>query len=189
MIHELIIVLFISLIIVVIGKRKISRLIDVEIKGLPLFAVSFLLQFISGVVVKNFNDTTIGQYVYTYFPYIHSLSYQLILIGIVLNIEKHYMKLFLIGTLMNFTVILFNGMKMPVRIPPEYPFSWENYSYLAYGKDLIHTALTKDTRLKILADIIILSDPYPFNKTISIGDVFLLFGFGWFIQEETKKSP
>lgn len=189
MIHELIITILISLIIVILRKRKISSLVDVEIKGLPLFAASFFLQFISGIIVKNSNDTTIGQYVYTFFPYIHSMSYQLILIGIVLNIEKNYMKLFLIGTLMNFTVILFNGMKMPVRIPQNYPFSWENYSYLAYGKDLIHTALTTDTRLKILADIIILNDPYPFNKTISIGDIFLLFGFGWFIQEETKKSP
>ncbi|MBV1758829.1 MAG: DUF5317 domain-containing protein [Dethiosulfatibacter sp.] len=189
MIHELIITIFISLLIVVLRKRKISNLIDIEIKGLPLFVASFLLQFISGLIVKNYYATTIGQFIYTFFPYIHSLSYQLILIGIVLNIEKNYMKLFLIGTLMNFTVILFNGMKMPVRIPPEYPFSWENYSYLAYGKDLIHTALTKDTRLKFLADIIILNDPYPFNKTISIGDIFLLIGFGWFIQEETKKSP
>lgn len=189
MIHELIIIIVISLIIVAFQKRKISSLVDVEIKGLPLFALGFLLQFTSGIVVKNFNDTAIGHYVYTFFPYIHSLSYQLVLIGIMLNIEKNYMKVFFIGTLMNFIVILANGMKMPVRIPPEYPFSWENYSYLVYGKDLIHTALTKDTRLKFLADIIILEEPYPFTKTISIGDIFLLLGFGWFIQEETKKSP
>jgi hypothetical protein len=91
--------------------------------------------------------------------------------------------------MLNFIVILFNGMQMPVRIPPEYARAWENYIYLISGKDLIHTVMTTETRFSFLGDILMLKKPYPFNKTISIGDVFLLLGYGKFILEESKKSP
>lgn len=189
MLHELIIVLTVSLIIAVFRKRKIINIENTEIKGLSFFAASFFLQFISNILFSRFSEGIVGVYIYSFFPIIHCLSYQLILIGAVINFEKNYMKIFFTGTMLNFIVILFNGMKMPVKIPLEHSSSWENYSYLAYGKDLIHTIMTEDTKFKFLADIIILDSPYPFKKTISIGDIFLLLGFGWFIQEETKKSP
>lgn len=191
--HEVVIALILSMAVALAGKgynpRNISK---VKIKGLALFPASFFLQYLSMFIVERYGDKTAGLLVLEHFKWIHLLSYQLLLIGVVLNIKKGYMKILLIGTMLNFIVILFNGMQMPVRIPPEYAKAWENYIYLVSGKDLVHTVMTGDTRFSCLGDIIMLKKPYPFNKTISIGDVFLLLGYGKFILEESKikkKSP
>src|SRR5665647_2860832 len=126
MVQELIIIIIISVFVAIIRKRNLSTIINVEIKGLALFVASFLLQFISVFVVNNLSDTGFELLISSYFPIIYCISYQL----------------FFIGTMLNFLVILFNGMKMPVKIPQNYEYAWENYSYLMYGKDLIHSALT-----------------------------------------------
>lgn len=187
--QEILLVLILSLVIALIKKHNLKSISNVEIRGLVLFPISFSLQCISIFIVGKYGNTYFGVIIKEYFMWIHLLSYQLVLIGVILNIKKGYMKILFIGTLLNFIVILFNGMKMPVRIPPEYFRAWENYSYLASGKDLIHGAMTTKTRLSFLADTIMLKKPYPFNKMISIGDVFLLVGYGKFILEESKNSP
>jgi len=188
--HEVVITLILSLIIAKIKRNDLKNISKVKIKGLALFPASFFLQYLSMFIVERYGYTTMGLFVLEHFKWIHLLSYQLLLVGVVLNIKKGYMKILFLGTMLNFMVILFNGMQMPVRIPPEYARAWENYIYLISGKDLVHTVMTNETRFSILGDIIMLKKPYPFNKTISIGDVFLLIGYGKFILEETsKKSP
>jgi len=189
MLHELVGVLIISTLIALLRGHKISSLSNTEIKGLWIFFMVFIIQFSSLFITENFSGHWFSSYIVIYFPYIHCISYQLLLACAVINFDKKYMRILFVGILLNFIVILFNDMKMPVRIPLESSNAWENYSYLQYGSDLIHTTMTKNTRFKFLADIIILDYPYPFKKIISIGDLVLIAGFGWFIQEETKKSP
>ncbi len=186
MIHEILLVLALSLVVVFVRKQKLKNLIAVNIKGLAIFAASFFLQFLAILITTYFTDFFLSGYIHEYFSFIHCISYQLLLIGMVLNIEKHYMRILFLGTLLNFLVIMLNGMKMPVYIPMGYENAIENIQYLQSGKDLIHTAMTEDTVLRILGDIIVLSHPYPFPKTISIGDILLIIGFGWFVQEETQ---
>ncbi|SHJ03012.1 hypothetical protein SAMN02745751_01597 [Dethiosulfatibacter aminovorans DSM 17477] len=191
--HEVLITLILSMAIALAGKQyDLKKISKVKIKGLALFPASFFLQYLSMFIVERYGATTAGLLVLEHFKWIHLLSYQLLLIGVVLNIKKRYMKILFIGTMLNFIVILFNGMQMPVRIPPEYAKAWENHIYLISGKDLVHTVMTEDTRFSYLGDIIMLKKPYPFNKTISIGDIFLLLGYGKFMLEESKitiKSP
>ena len=187
--HETIIVLIISALAVLNSKKHdLENIAHVRIKGLALFPASFFLQYLSMFIVQRYGNTSAGLFVMKYFMWIHLLSYQFLLVGVVLNIGKGYMKILFLGTMLNFIVILFNGMQMPVRIPPEYARAWENYIYLISGKDLVHTVMTDDTKLSVLGDIIMLKKPYPFNKTISIGDVFLLLGYGKFILEESKSK-
>ena len=186
--HEVVITLIVSLIIAKIKRNDLKNISNVKIKGLALFPASFFLQYLSMFIVERYGDTAAGLFVSEYFMWIHLLSYQLLLIGVVINIRKGYMKFLFIGTMLNFIVILLNGMKMPVQIPPDYARAWENYIYLKSGIDRIHTVMTDETNLSILGDIIMLKKPYPFNKTISIGDVFLLLGYGKFILEESKKQ-
>jgi hypothetical protein len=171
MIHEILLVLALSLVVVFVRKQKLKNLIAVNIKGLAIFAASFFLQFLAILITTYFTDFFLSGYIHEYFSFIHCISYQLLLIGMVLNIEKHYMRILFLGTLLNFLVIMLNGMKMPVYIPMGYENAIENIQYLQSGKDLIHTAMTEDTVLRILGDIIVLSHPYPFPKTISIGDI------------------
>ena len=186
MIQELIIISVISAVVAYFKNKDISTLENVEIKGLGFFILSFLIQSGGVYVALNYGDTKIGSLINYYFIWLHCISYQLILIGIALNLEKRYMKIFFVGTLLNFTVIIFNGMKMPVRLPLDMTNAWENFIYLNSSKDLIHTIMNSNTRLNFLGDIFVLKDPYPFTKAVSIGDILLLLGFFFMIQEECK---
>jgi len=185
MIHEMIIIAALSLFVAVLRKRKISNLENIRIKGLGFFILSLMVQSGSVFIAVNWSNSEFGTLINNYFEWIHCISYQLILIGIALNLEKRYMKVFFIGTVMNFTVILFNGMKMPVKIPIGMENSWENFVFLSSSRDLIHILMDENTRLKFLGDIFILKKPYPFTKAVSLGDILLLIGFFDLIQRET----
>jgi len=186
MIQELIVVGLISIFAAYFRNKDISTLENIKIQGLGFFIFSLIIQSGGVYIALNYGSSKIGSFINEYFIWIHCISYQLILIGIVLNLEKKYMKIFFLGTLLNFIVILFNGMKMPVRVPLNMANSWENFVYLKDNKDLIHILMSSSTKLNFLGDIFILKDPYPFKKAVSIGDIFLLVGFFVMIQEETK---
>ncbi|PKM49175.1 MAG: hypothetical protein CVV02_17325, partial [Firmicutes bacterium HGW-Firmicutes-7] len=47
---------------------------------------------------------------------------------------------------------------------------------------LTHTVLNESTKLRILGDVIHLPKPYPFPKSLSIGDLFLIGGVFRLIQ-------
>ena len=49
--------------------------------------------------------------------------------------------------------------------------------------DIKHEAMTEDTRLPFLGDIIRIPPPYPLPKILSIGDIFLIVGVFVFFQE------
>jgi hypothetical protein len=186
MIQELIIIALISLGIAYFRKKDVSTLENIKIKGLGFFILSLLIQSGGVYLALNYNDWVVGNFLKEHFIWLHCISYQLILIGIALNLEKNYMKIFFVGTLLNFTVILLNGMKMPVRLPLDMANAWENFVYLNSSKDLIHTLMDTSTRLNFLGDIFVLRDPYPFTKAVSIGDILLLLGFFIMVQEETS---
>ncbi len=97
------------------------------------------------------------------------------------------MKLFLIGTLLNFIVIFANGGKMPVSLSG--PKWQENPIDITISDiDFKHMSLDENTRLPYLADVILIAKPYPFPKILSIGDVFLNLGLFFFLQEEMLKK-
>ena len=100
-----------------------------------------------------------------------------------LNIKKSYMMLIFIGTLFNFLAIATNDFKMPVYVSELLSDVEAKKMFLLSGKDLVHSLLTEETKLKFLCDIITLHPPYPFPKTISVGDVFLLSGIHAFWQD------
>ncbi len=99
------------------------------------------------------------------------------------NIKKSYMMLFFLGTLFNFVAIAANDFKMPVYVSELLSDFEAKKTFLLSGKDLVHSLLTDETKLKFLCDIITLHPPYPFPKTISVGDVFLLSGIFAFWQD------
>ncbi len=167
-------------------KKDLKKIGEAQIKGLLLFAIAFLLQFLFHGLILIAVNAQVTQWLRWIYPWVHMFSYQLILIGILLDIEKSYMKVFFLGAMMNFIVILANGMKMPVYLPIDHVNYASSYAYLATGNDLVHTLMTESTRIKWLGDIIMSRSRYPIEKSISIGDIFLVIGFGWFIQEESR---
>ena len=167
---EIIILSIFSLLILFLrkGKFDISN-IDIKIKGYKLLILMAVIEITAVFLFKIFKDSSILKILS-----MNWLIYPVLLFVTMLNIEKSYMKLFFIGTLLNFTAIFLNDFKMPVLISESYANSQTTIQFLKSNQDLIHSLLTSSTRFKILCDIITIPPPYPFVKTISIGDIFLL---------------
>ena len=117
------------------------------------------------------------------FIYLIFLSYLLIIIAILLNLNKAYMKVFLIGVVLNMAVILANGGKMPVSLNG---ISGINQEMELPDRqfDIKHTPVTEDTRLVYLSDILLIPKPYPLPKILSVGDLFIMTGIFVFFQKE-----
>jgi hypothetical protein len=88
----------------------------------------------------------------------------------------------LIGVFLNFLVMAVNGGRMPVSLEAASvldPFYSDILKDGIYGK---HQLLTSATHLGFLGDIIPLSNPYPREHVISIGDVIMSIGAFIFVQ-------
>ena len=175
----------ISLIVAKLRKGKY-----VEIRGWYFLIIAALIQIILSLLKKI--DSTSSNIIFKdYFLYLHSLSYVLMIVCIVLNIKKNSMKLFLIGIIRNFIVILANGGQMPVSLNGIKGIN--EYVELPLKEfDIKHKGVTPDTKLVYLADIILIPRPYPLPKILSIGDIFLILGLFLFLQEamvvDTRKK-
>ncbi|MDO6657262.1 DUF5317 domain-containing protein [Anaerobacillus sp. 1_MG-2023] len=96
--------------------------------------------------------------------------------------------LLFIGVLLNFIVMAINGGRMPVSLEaanildPAYAEAIKNG---LYGK---HAVLTDSTTFGFLGDIIPITDPYPKDQVISIGDIIMNIGIFVFIQRVMVKS-
>ena len=183
MIYEII---FFSLLSVIIGiitlsvqKRKFDfDKYHVRIRGYKVMILAAVIKITAEFLFKRFANISILR--------ILSLNW-IIYIGLLyvsfLNIKKSYMMLIFIGTLFNFLAIATNDFKMPVYVSELLSDVEAKKMFLLSGKDLVHSLLTEETKLKFLCDIITLHPPYPFPKTISVGDVFLLSGIHAFWQD------
>lgn len=175
MFYEIIIVTIISLILTYIRRGRFKLKNNLYLKGYKILIIIAAIEIIAVILYKK-------HLINNFILNINWIIYIVILIFTALNIKNTYMKLFFIGTLMNFLAILFNDFKMPVLIADSIANAEINRQFLLSGNDLIHSLLTDKTNFKILCDIIILPPPYPFAKTLSIGDLFLLTGVFVFWQ-------
>ena len=179
---EIIILCIISLLISFLrkGKFDISNL-DIEIKGYKLLIIMAVIEITAVFLFKIFKDKSFFKLLSMSW-----LIYPVLLYVTALNFKKNFMKLFFIGTLLNFIAIAFNDFKMPVLISETFANSQATILYLKSNQDLIHSLVNDSTHFKILCDIITIPPPYPFVKTISIGDIFLLSAIFLFWQEENN---
>lgn len=174
-----------SIISIVLAKLRGGKLINLEnvnIRGWYLFIISAIIQILLSFSKKM--GLALGNLTFEdYFVYFHALSYLLMVICIIINIKRSYMKLFLIGIILNFLVIFSNGGQMPVSlegvkgINNEVEIEERDY-------DIKHKSINKDTKFIYLSDIILIPPPYPLPKILSIGDLFLMAGVFVFFQEE-----
>lgn len=91
--------------------------------------------------------------------------------------------LIFIGVLLNFIVMAANGGRMPVSSEAASvldPFFVQALQEGIYGK---HQLLTDKTWFAFLGDIIPITNPYPRDQVISIGDVIMNIGIFFFIQK------
>lgn len=184
MIPEILILSFLSIIILKLRYKefKFSHM-KLEIKGYTVLILMAVIEITAQFLFKRYSDSSLLKVLSMHW----TIYFGLFIVSII-NFEKPFMKLMFIGTLLNFIAIIFNDFKMPVYVSDILSDVEAKKMYLLSGQDLIHSLLTEDTKFKIFADIITLPPPYPFPKTISIGDIFLLLGFFVFWQNAYPSS-
>lgn len=183
MLVEIIIISFLSLLILFFRKGSLDfSNMDVEIKGYKILVFMAVIKVTAMFLYKTYY----GIFLFKVLS-MNWIIYFAILYISLLNMNKSYMKLFLIGSLLNFIAIALNDFRMPVYIAETYS-SYETIAFLKSNGDLIHSFMTDSTKVKLLCDIITIPPPYPFPKTISIGDIFLLLGFFIFWQNSSKNN-
>lgn len=175
-----------------IAKLRGGRLKNLEntyIEGWYLFIIAALIQGLLSLG-KKFDHPLATKILSEYFLYVIVLSYTLMMIAIILNLEKGYMKLLFIGLTLNLIVIAFNEGKMPVSLTGLDGVKKGIVTEMTLPErdmDIKHEAVHKGTKFVYLADIFLISKPYPLPKILSIGDIFLMLGAFAFFQEEMVK--
>lgn len=168
-----------SLIIGLLRGGKFSNMKDAEIRKWYFIVASFFVEF-TAVFLTEKGYHMVGNYIF----FIHLLSYSLLFIGISFNLNSLSFKLILLGTLLNFIVIMLNGGQMPVSEAGMLKAGLgEDLKALLQGDIVTHTIITKNTILHFLGDIFVLPKPYPRPKVFSVGDVFMAVGVFVFLQE------
>lgn len=174
--------MILSLIVAKIRSGKFTNIEKMEFHSWYLILIAGGIQ-LALTLLKKINPQWANLIFENYFIYILGLTYVLILISILMNIKRHSMKLFLIGVVLNFLVITANGGKMPVSIIGIKGINSQIIELPHREFDIKHMAVTSDTKLVYLADIILIPRPYPLPKILSVGDLFIMLGFFVFIQE------
>jgi len=146
---------------------KLARLSDLGLKFLPLVWLVLLMRSLVAVLEGRGLPWA---------PWLQVAAY-LILLGVLwLNLAAPGMKLFGLGSFLNFLAIAANGGAMPVS---RSALDLLNMNITPSGT---HTLLTAESRLPFLTDIIPLWMPYP--QVISVGDIVLVAGMFLFIQQK-----
>jgi hypothetical protein len=165
---------------------KLKNLGNVHIKGYWFFILAAILQ--AALSLVKLYDLPIGNLILDKgLVYIMLASYTVMLLTIIANWEKSYMKLFFIGLLLNMVVIIWNDGRMPVSLNGIDGIRQESV-LPERDTDIVHVAVNKDTKLVWLSDIILIPEPYPLPKILSIGDIFILGGVFLFFQKEMLAS-
>lgn len=121
-------------------------------------------------------------------PFFFNLSYFVIILVLILNIEYKTLNLVLAGSILNFLVVIANGGYMPVSEEAlrrgGYTFAGVTGEFL----DINHIISSDRTKLFYLGDIILIPPPYPFPQLLSIGDILMCAGIFLFIIINMNKK-
>ncbi len=155
-------------------------------KGRLKYLEHFPLQWLSLAVVALFLQVGLwldfafaGGAREVWYPYLHVLSYLLLLGFICLNLRQRAMLIIGLGVLLNLMVITANQGKMPVD--PEVLEPEMRQELLRGEGSPVHAPLTEETNLGFLGDHIPL--PHTPDDIISVGDIFLAAGLAVLIQK------
>lgn len=174
---------------IIIAKLRGGRLRNLEniyIEGWYLFFIAAIIQGLLSVG-KKMDLPLANKILNDYLIYVIVFTYFLMMVAVILNIEKNYMKLLFIGLSLNLIVIASNDGRMPVSLNGIEGIKDGTSINLRLPErdfDIKHEAVDKNTKFVYLADIILIPKPYPLPKILSIGDVFLILGAYQFFQEE-----
>ncbi|MDQ7794208.1 MAG: DUF5317 family protein [bacterium] len=168
----LIYAVLVSLLVGFLRGGRLSGLAEAPLRAVPLIFLSFGIQLALHLPVASSLvplEDWAGK--------LHLLSYLLLFSAFVVNWRLPGMPWMGFGAALNFTVIAFNGMRMPVAEAPLRGVGLDRLAdALVADTVLTHRLLTAETRLALLADVFPLPPPFPRPAVFSLGDVALMVG-------------
>ena len=183
--QPLVLVLVVSLAVALVRGGRLSRLSELtSLQKWELIFGAFAIQYVLAILGHKGSATLVSVG-----PLLHVISYVILLIVVWYN--RHLNGFFIIGLgiFLNFVVILANGGSMPVSVEGAIRAGLQDMLPLLRSETyVLHSVLTEQTRLKFLADVIVLPPPYPRPKVLSLGDVVMAVGLFIFTQHWVPKS-
>ncbi len=152
-----------AVVVALLRGGRLSRLENIGLKALPFVWLALGMRAAAGILaVRGFS----------FGPWLQVGAYFVFLYIVGLNIILPGMKIFGVGTLLNFIVIFFNGGAMPV--------SPQAIAIVGLGEPRgTHSLLGAETRLWFLADVIPVKWP---PQVLSVGDLLIVVGIFVLIQ-------
>lgn len=113
------------------------------------------------------------------------VSYIALLLMLAANWNHQSCRILLLGTFLNFVVMILNGGRMPVDMVAAAQLGLP-LEGLAEGQIFKHIGITEATRMPFLADVIPIN--FGIRRLISIGDVFVAIGLFSLVQHLMGKG-
>jgi len=179
--------ILIALIVGFVSGGNLKNLGNINIRKVNLVFVSLFVRYLPSVLnLEIFSNYYNLKEIIS--PIFFIVSYFLIILVLILNIDDRTLNIVLAGSVMNLIVVVANGGYMPVsRAALErggYNFSKVTGEFL----DMNHIISSESTKLYFLSDIILIPPPYPFPQILSVGDVFMCLGIFLFVIVNMKKK-
>ncbi|GAV21491.1 DUF5317 domain-containing protein [Carboxydothermus pertinax] len=171
------------IIIAFLKKGSLRHLSETEIRKQWVILSGFLLQLIAMFLYHRVS------FINQSFAFWVVVSYLMLIYGCWCNRHLPGIKLFILGTLLNFLVIIANGGRMPVSLDALEWAGLSSYIPLVVEGVTKHQPLTESTLLPYLADVIPLRPPFVFSSmVVSPGDIAVTLGISWFIYKGMVKK-
>lgn len=154
-----------AVVVALLRGGKLEGLGELGLKALPLAVLALFMRTAVGFLEPR------G---FMYGPALQIAAYLFLFVAVWHNLGKPGLKLFGLGSLLNFIVIAANGGTMPVS-----PRAME-IAGVSGTPTGIHSLMTSQTRLWFLADVIPVWTPLV--TIISVGDILIVMGIFLFIQ-------
>jgi len=166
-----------TIVVGLIGGGRVGWLKDLGLRAPAVFVAAALVRI--ALVVMGAREAPATEQIG---GALHVATYLVVLLGLWLNRHLRAMWVVALGVALNVLVIAANGGSMPVdRELAGRAGNTELVRMMESPRHVIHTPVTAETRLKPLADVLLLPPPYPNPHVFSVGDVFVTIGGCWLL--------
>jgi hypothetical protein len=159
------IVVFLVLVLatVPLAGGKLSRLADVDLRGVPFIVTALVLQIVILSIVPNGHPTVHRA--------IHLVSYGLAAAFLVINRRIPGMPVIALGALSNVAAIIANGGQMPAS-----PAALRAAGEAVKSSGFVNSGVVAHPKLLVLGDIFAIPKWMPLHNVFSVGDVCVVVG-------------
>jgi hypothetical protein len=151
------------LVTVPVAGGRLSKLSELEIRGLWLAAAAFAVQVVLVTIVPE-GDETLHRVA-------HLVTYGLVAACILRNLDIRFMWVVAAGGLLNFVAIAANGGVMPASAS-----ALRTAALNASSGDFANSDLVRHPHVGFLGDVFAIPDGWPGANVFSVGDALMLLG-------------